>query len=582
MTEGKPLMKYDFDFMLGRRQLLIAAAGLVGTGLLAACGEDDEDPEEPAGGDPTATTAPAESEDEPTEAAEDEPTEAPEGEEDEEETAEPEDEGAEGEAKRGGILLIGQDFGPQEMDPTISGAWASTNVQELIFTGLLRWSADMELEPDLATDWEISDDGLTYTFNLREGVTFHNGKEFSSEDVKYTFERILNPDTASPRLSIYQDIESIEATSDTSVVFNLAQPIAPLLRNMATIPNGAIVPSNATDDELNDQAPGTGPFRLVEHLLDQEVILEAFEDYYEEGLPYLDGVTFKLLADDTSISAALRSETVHMAWLKDPKVAENVSQSTEGLQSVPGVSSRYLPIHFDLENPPFNDVNVRRAMSLALDRQAIVDAVLGGFGSVGTFLPPSQLAGYEGDGSDLPYYTQDVEEAQRLLQEAGYDQLDIPEHKVVAANQLDVQCAQVMAQQWAAANINVTINPMEVGAILEDWRNGNYQMAVVGGVWRPDPSNEVANFHSESSFGQGMGINDPDLDALIEQGLSESDPEARVEIYQQIQQHILEQVYVIVPYTYPLRWELLWEYVKGYDVMASNARISVRKTWLDQ
>ena len=130
--------------------------------------------------------------------------------------------------------------------------------------------------------------------------------------------------------------------------------------------------------------------------------------------------------------------------------------------------------------------------------------------------------------------------------------------------------------------INVTINPMEVGAILEDWRNGDYQMAVVGGVWRPDPSNEVSNFYSQSSFGQGMGINDPDLDALIEQGLAETDPEAREEIYRQIQEHALEQVYIIVPYTYPLRWELLWDYVKGYDVMASNARISVRKTWLDQ
>lgn len=260
----------------------------------------------------------------------------------------------------------------------------------------------------------------------------------------------------------------------------------------------------------------------------------------------------------------------------------SVSQSTEGLQSVPGTSSRYLPVIFDPTQPPFDDVRVRRAMSLALDRKQIVQTVLGGFGSVGTFLPPSQLGGYVGDGSDLPYYTQDVEEAKRLLKEAGYDRLTVPEFKVVAANQLDVQCAQIMAEQWAAANIDVSINPMEVGAILEDWSSGNFQMAAVGGVWRPDPSNEVTYFYSKSAFGKALGINDPELDELIEQGLAETDPDARVKIYKQIEHRVLDQVYVIIPYTYPLRWELVWNYVKGYDVMASNARISVRKTWLDK
>jgi peptide/nickel transport system substrate-binding protein len=573
---GESDMKRNFATMLGRRQFLMATAGLVGVGLLAACGADDDD-SEGSTADPTATTPPA---------ADPAPTEVEDAPEDEDEeeadgTEEPDDDTGDGEAKSGGTLLIGQDFGPQDMDPTISGAWASTNIQELIFTGLLRWSSEMELEPDLATDWEISDDGLTYTFNLREGVTFHNGKAFTSEDVKFTFERILDPETASPRISVYRDVESIETPDDMTTQFNLASPIAPLLRNMATIPNGAIVPSNATDDELNDDAPGTGPFRFVEHVLDQEVRLEKFDDYYEEGLPYLDAVTFRLLADDTSISAALRSESVHIAWLKDPKVAQNISQTTENLQSVEGTSSRYLPILFDLKEPPFDDVNVRRAMSLAVDRSVLVEAVLGGFGSVGTFLPPSQLAGYVDDGSGLPYYERDVEEAKRLLQEAGYEQLDVPEFKVVAANSLDVQCAQVMAEQWAEANINVTINPMEVGAILDDFRSGNFKMAVVGGVWTPDPSNEVARYHSESPQGSAYGINDPEVDELIEQGLAESDPDTRVEIYTELQEHILDQVYVIVPYTYPLRWELLWNYVQGYDVMASNARISVRKTWLD-
>lgn len=566
-------MRDELDIRLGRRRFLLTTAGLAATTLLAACGGDDDDDTNGENSAMDAATT-SEPEGEATSAA----TDGDSGDSSASEDNTTEDEGA---PKNGGTLLIGQDFGPQELDPTISGAWASTNIQELIFTALLRWTADMQVEPDLAMDWEISEDGLTYTFNLREGVTFHNEEPFNSEAVKYTFERILDPEVASPRISIYQDVESIETPSETQVVFNLTKPVAPLLRNLATIPNGAIVPAGATGEELNAEAPGTGAFRFVEHILDQEVRLEKFADYYEDELPYLDAVTFRLLADDTSISAALRDETVHMAWLKDPKVAQNVAKSTEGLDSVPGVSSRYLPIVFSLKDEPFNDVNVRRAMSVALDRSKIAQVVLGGFGQVGTFLPPSQLAGYEGDGSDLPYYTQDTEQAKQLLADAGYDSFDVPEFKVVAANQLDVQCAQIMAEQWSAANINVSINPMEVGAILEDWSAGNYKMAAVGTVWRPDPSNEVERFHSQSPFGKAMGIDDSELDKLIEAGIAETDEAARIDIYHQIQERILDQVYVIIPYTYPLRWELLWNYVKGYDVMASNARISVRKTWLD-
>jgi peptide/nickel transport system substrate-binding protein len=138
-----------------------------------------------------------------------------------------------------------------------------------------------------------------------------------------------------------------------------------------------------------------------------------------------------------------------------------------------------------------------------------------------------------------------------------------------------------MKEQWAEANINVTINPMEVGAILDDSRAGNYAMIMIGGVWQADPSNECSRFLSTGSTGTAMEINDTELDEMLKSGTIETDPEKRVAIYKEIEQHVLDQVYVIVPYTYPLRWELVWDYVKGYDVMASNARISVRHTWLD-
>jgi len=484
---------------------------------------------------------------------------------------------ADGTCEPGGSLAIGQDFGPQELDPTKSIAWASTNVEELIYSGLLRWTPTMEMEPDLAASYEVAPDGLSYTFKLREGVTFHNGAPFSAADVKYTIDRIRDPATASPHVSIYSVVNEVEVVDPQTAVFHLAEPFAPLLRYLATIPFGAIVPAGS-GDELTTQPVGTGPFAFVEHLLDQEVRLKRFDGYYEESLPYFDEIVFRLLGDDSSIASALQSGTIQLAWLKDPRVAENVAKTSDGVESVPGVSSRYLPIVFDLTTPPFNDVNVRRALSAALNRQAIVDTVLGGFGSVGTFLPPSQLGGYTGNGSDLPYYVHNVDQAKELLQQAGLDSLDVPEFKIVAANQLDVQASQVMKEQWAEAGIEVAINPMEVGALLQQWNGGEYQMAMVGTVWTPDPNQEVDRFHSQSSFGKGMGINDAALDAQIEEARRENDPARRAELYRQIQQHILDQVYIIVPYTYPLRWELVSTSIAGYDVMPSNARLSLRKT----
>ncbi|MBI3980002.1 MAG: ABC transporter substrate-binding protein [Chloroflexi bacterium] len=555
--------------MVSRRQLLkrlvLSAGALAALPLLEACGPSQ------APAQPTAAPAPAQAA-KPAAAA---PTSAP--------AAAPTTaaQPAAKTPKRGGVLNIGQDFGPQSLDPQKQSAWASVNINELIFSGLVRWNKDMKVEPDIATSWE-NPDPTTYVFKLRKGVKFHNGRELTSEDVKFTFERMIAKDTASPFVSQFVSIDKIEAVDPQTVRFTLKSPFAPFVRYLATINQGSTVPKEAVD-QLANQPIGTGAFAFEEHLRDQHVKLKAHKAYYEEGLPYLDGVVFKLLGDDTSISAALRSKSVDIAWLKDPKVAANVSKTTEGLRSVPGVSSRTIRIYFRVNEPPFNDVRVRQAVSLALNRKEIVETVLGGFGSVGTFLPPSQLAGYTGDGADLPYYKQDIAKAKQLLEAAGLkDGLKIPNFKVVAANALDVQCAQVMKEQWAKAGIDATINPMEVGAIIKDYQTGAFNILMIGGVWTPDPDAEVQSFYSKNPIASAIGLKDEKLDALIEKGRIEVNEQARVKVYKEIEQHALDQVYQIVPYTYPLRWELVWNYVQGYDVMASNARMSVRKTWLDK
>jgi peptide/nickel transport system substrate-binding protein len=325
---------------------------------------------------------------------------------------------------------------------------------------------------------------------------------------------------------------------------------------------------------------------LEEYVLDQYVRLVRNPDYYEEGLPYLDGVEFKILGDEASKEAAMRSKNVDMAWFRDPRQAENLATAVEGIIDTPGIPSRYIPIRLNLCTEPFNDVRVRRAFSLAMDREALVRTVIPTEygGSVCNVLAPSSPYFWKGDIMDLPYHRRDVEQAKALLVEAGYpDGITIEEYKVVAANQLDVDAAQVLKEQWAEAGINVNIVPMEVGQILDDWRTGNGTMIQVGLTWVPDPDQRLyARFHSSAAESQAYCLNDPAMDELLDRGRTNVDPDVRMEVYQEAQRLNAEEVYWLVDYGYPLRWEMWWDYVKGYHAVPSNSRWWLRTTWLDK
>lgn len=498
-----------------------------------------------------------------------------------EEAGETEEAAASSEPKYGGTLFIGQDFGPAVLDPHRNNAWASINIYESIYNGLLKWNDDeTELVPDLATSWEISEDGLTYTFKIRQGVMFHNGREMTVEDVKFSLDRLRDPDVSFYAAN-YSAIESVDIIDDETIQLTLSHPVGTLLNYL--VDRHAIIPPEAVDT-LETHPIGTGPFMFDEYVLDQHVRLVRNPNYYEEGLPYLDAVEFKILGDEASKEAAIRSKSVDMAWFRDPRQAEAIAADLPDLISAPGIPSRHIYIRLNLCEEPFNDVNARRAISVAMDRQALVNTVIPPQygGSVTGIIEPSSPFALQGE--DLPYYTHDVEQAKSLLAEAGYpDGITIEEYKVVAANQLDVDAAQVLEQQWAEAGINVNIVPMEVSQILADWDSGNGKMIQVGITWEPDPDNRLYNvFHSSSSVAQAFCINDPELDELLDRGRASSDRAERMEIYKAVQERIADQAYVLVLYGYPLRWETWFDYVKGYHNVPSNSRWHLRTTWLDK
>ena len=488
--------------------------------------------------------------------------------------------GPAGTPKRGGTLTIGADADPINLDPTTLTAFSSYDMTSLIYTGLLRWSADMKVEPDLAVSYE-QPDATTYIFKLRTGVKFHNGQGFDAEDVKYTFDRIRNPATPSPNATIFGSIKSVTVVDPSTVRFELNAPSAAFLSYLATNPIGSIVPRGVAD--LSTKPVGTGPFSFVSYEPNQQFTLKANPAYYESGQPYLESVVFRFFKDQGSLTSALRSRAIDMTWFKDPKVSSQIVRSAPGLANAPGKTTRTFPVWMNMKAAPLNDVRVRRALSLATNRQACLETVLGGSGKVAAMVPESHVGGYDGTG-EMPYYKTDAAQAKRLLAEAGHPNgIDLGDYIVVAANPLDVSCAQILQQQWAEAGIKVAIKPMETAPLLSMWIKGEYPTLLsVALAWSPDPDVIVSRMSSANPAGKAMGMADAELDAMIAGARAILEPAKRAEAYMAIQKRIADQAYVLDIYQYPLRWEAWWGNVKGYVALASNIRSFVRTAWIDK
>src|SRR5690606_3805931 len=272
--------------------------------------------------------------------------------------------------------------------------------------------------PALAESWEISEDGLTYTFNLRQGVMFHPpvSREFVAEDVKYSFERILDPETASPATDDLSGVESIEIPDDYTVVMTMKAPDASFLAKL--MGNSLKVVPRETVEENGDLMQvmvGTGPFVFEEYVPNSMVSLTANPEYWEEGKPYVDAMEMQIIPDATSRSTALTSGTVDFieyAPAQDLPIYE--ADDTIVVTGDENTNIRYMDINVSRE--PFNIPEVRKAIAMVIDRQPIIDSAVFGAGTATNILFPATFwAGFE---SEIP--EPDIEGAKALLAEAGY------------------------------------------------------------------------------------------------------------------------------------------------------------------
>src|SRR5881396_2003634 len=323
--------------------------------------------------------------------------------------------------KKGGTLILARSGEVTNLDPHKVPAFTSARVFELVYSYVMRLDENLGVQPDLAESVPTtSADGKTVTVKLRTGVKFHNGDPLTSADVKYTFDRIIDPKTAAASRSFFTDVDTITAPDDSTVVFDLKNPNAALIAYMAH-PNTGIVSKKIgeanADLSKKETAIGSGPFKLAEWVPDNFMRFEANKDYYVSGQPYLDGIRINVVPDESNLAAALRTKAADMAIVTDAKVARTLRNETGvTLDAKPSLS--YNLLFVNTKRPPLDNIKVRQAIAYAIDRKAIIDAVAFGEGEVTGPIAPA-LANYALPPAQYPLYTRDVAKAKQLLQEAN-------------------------------------------------------------------------------------------------------------------------------------------------------------------
>jgi peptide/nickel transport system substrate-binding protein len=423
------------------------------------------------------------------------------------------------------------------LDPHTQTAFSSLRLLELIYEPLVRLDPELNVVPAIADSWEFSEDGLTLTFKLNPNAKFTNGATVTSEDVKASFERLLDEATAAAARSNFLSIASIDTPDPQTVVFNLSQPDAPILVAMATI-NAAIVPASAiADGSVATTAVGSGPFKLDQWDPNSREVLSANADWAGGDVAY-DGINISVLPDETAILASLRAGQIDFALLNDPLVATLVpNEPNLQLNAVPGLA--YNVLQLNPSRPPMDNLKVRQAISCAVNRQEILDTALVGEGKV---TGPLTMPAYASDPSGLFCYEQNVEQAKAWMAEAGFP--DGFSATVIAATgepPVAASEAQVLQSQLAEIGIDLEIQMMELNVYVDTWLAGDFDMAVALNGGRPDPYPMYNRyFTKDGNLLKVSNYVDDTLDGLMQQGRVETDPAKRKEIFQQFEAHLVE------------------------------------------
>jgi len=497
----------------------------------------------------------------------------------------------------GGTLVVSGSSDIANLDPVTSSSFNTQYRLDMVYDRLISFETGPDigyttrvLEPELATSWEISDDGLTYTFNLREGVKWQdiapvNGRDFTSADVKATLEGIL---AEGHQASLMTNVESIETPDDLTVVLNLSSPFAPLLNNLASHFMW-IMPAEAFEDgyDRTTTVIGTGPYIISEREVDVSTIYERNPNYWQvddDGvqLPYIDSIELIIIKDTQQAIAAYKAGEIDiMTNAMSPELREQLMNDVPDGQFEEWIDAGMGQVGVNLDRPPFDDLRVRQAISLAIDRQGMGDTIRGG-GTIPSNLSPA-LADYTISLEEREEYLRyDPEEAIALLAEAGFpDGLDAVMIASDAYGPQYVAQAEWLVEDLSAVGINVTFELLDYATYFGSrWPDQEYDIQFGPQTPFLEPDEWLRLQMGSDGARNWFGVSDPELDALLAEQLTIVDVDERAEKIKEIQRYALENVMDPIPV-----WTTLsqWTYsarLTAFYRHGSYGYANIEQAWL--
>lgn len=456
-----------------------------------------------------------------------------------------------------------------QTDPAFISSDAEVLVANHVYDYLVDIDTESNIQPRLATAWTVSDDGLTYVFQLAEDVTFHDGSEFNAEDVAWTFNRLRDPTLELPTSSLYSNVASVSATGDLEVTFKLNESNPFFLFDLSD--NHALILKAGTED-AGTNFNGTGPFKVTEYILEDRIVLEANSEYFIEGQPRLAGLEIVFFNDEAASVNALRSGQIDLVMRMSTSLFTSL-QGEEGILAIDIPTNGFDLVRLRSDRAPGSDPRVIQALKLATDRDAILELVQQGYGAVGRDSPIGPLyASYYSEDTPIP--ARDIEAAKTLLADAGYAEgLSLELHTPDTGGRQDL--ASVLKEQWSEAGVNVEIfvEPESVYYGEDGWLEVN--LGITGWGSRPVPQFYLDVMLECDAVWNESHFCDEEFDTLSATTGSTLSEAERVEAYAEIQRLLIERGPVIIPYFFA-QFAAISEEFDGFELKAFAGRTDFR------
>ncbi len=440
--------------------------------------------------------------------------------------------------QQGGELRLGMNLGQiPTLDPAqVNLGDVAGKLLTNLFSGLVQFDEELGIVADLAEDWTVSEDGLEYTFNLRSGLTFHNGDSLTAEDIVYTYERTIDPDFASPQADKLSLIEEMTAQDETTLYLRQSAPYAPFLGTACSRgPGRALLPiSRRAIEEMGDEQFGAAPIGCGPFMIDPDTVevgggfeMLAFEDWYG-GRPPLDKIIVQLVAEPSTLISALEAGDVDMIDVLPPVGHDRIA-AIDDITIVEAAGTNWYALAMNHARPPWDNLDARMAVAKAIDRDDLINTAFFGraMPSIGPIAPAFGWV-YQGPDEAEDPQAFNLDEAKQLAESAGLDGV-----QVNFISNPETRVREVLRSQLSEIGLDVQIEQMQQNAYVERRAASEFDMDILGSVVDVDPDDNIYSFfHSEGAF-NFPGYSNPEADELCDAQREVADQEERARILQE-------------------------------------------------